>query len=266
MNLAKTVVFQSYRTHAVPAWITRCMASVKSWALQHGHDYCFVDDDMLALAPAWYRTKAGSEICPVADLGRLLLARQLLARGHERAIWIDADMLVFRPEALELTLDAGYAFTHEVWVAHDRAGAVTASHRVNNSIAMFARHNPQLDFFIDACLRIAHAQPRLGKLDVGTRFLSDLRGILPFPLIEAVATLSPLLMLDLAHGESMHLDVLRRAQPQPAACANLCASLENWAAGDRATAAAIYDEVVERLLDSRGEVLNRDASASALRA
>lgn len=265
MNLARTVVYQSYRTHAVPAWIARCMASVKAWALQHGHDYCFVDDDIIALAPDWYRAKAGTEICPVTDFGRLVLARQLLARGHELAIWIDADMLVFRPEALELTLDAGFAFTHETWVAHDRSGQVTAAHRVNNSIAMFARDNPQLDFFIDACLRIAQAQPRLGKLDVGTRFLSELRRILPFPLIETIATLSPLLMRDLARGESAHLDVLRRAQPQPAACANLCASLEDWATGDRAAASAMYDAVVERLLASRGEELNRSASTPALR-
>lgn len=255
MTLANTVVFQSYRTHAVPGWITHCMASVKQWAIDHGHDYCFVGDDFLQLAPDWYRAKAGGEICPVTDLCRLLLARQLLGRGHQRAIWIDADMLVFRPEGLQLPLREGFAFTHEVWIEADRSGQVAPSHRVNNSIALFARDNPQLDFFIDACLRIASAREKLSKLDVGTSFLSSLRGILPFPLVEGVATLSPMLMRDIASGETSRLAMLAHAHAQPLVCANLCASLERWNGGS--DGAAVYDSVVERLLGSHGDVLNR---------
>lgn len=264
MGGLKTVVFQSYRTHDVPAWIERCMASVKDWATLRGHDYCFTGDDFLGLAPDWYRAKAGSELCPVTDLCRLIRARQLLAGEHDLAIWIDADLLVFQPEALHLALDEGYAFTHEVWIAPDPAGRVTASHRVNNSIAMFARRQPQLDFFIDACLRIARAQPVLGKLDVGTRFLGNLRRVLPFPLIEGVATLSPLLMHGIAQGATRHSALLAREHAHPIAGANLCGSLELRNPGSADD--SLYDRVIERLLAGRGDVFKHNDTAHARRA
>ena len=254
MTVARSVVFQSYRTHDVPAWIQRCLVSVKQWAGSHGHDYRFLGDEFLELAPAWYRAKAGNRLCPITDLSRLLLARQLLAGGYDLAIWIDADMLVFRPDELILSLPQGFAFTREVWTGIDRSGHMATLLRVNNSIMLFARNNRHLDFFIDACLRIARASPMLGKLDVGTHFLTGLRTILPFPLVRGVATLGPMLLRHIARSESRYLEIYARAQGQPVVCANLCASME----GDGQIATrSTYDKVIERLLDSRGDVLNR---------
>jgi hypothetical protein len=254
MTVARSVVFQSYRTHDVPAWIQRCQASVKQWAGSHGHDYRFLGDEFLELAPAWYRAKAGDQLCPITDLSRLLYARQLLAQGYDLAIWIDADTLVFRPDELILSLPQGFAFTREVWTGLDRTGHMVTSVRVNNSITLFARNNQHLDFFIDACLRIARASPRLGKLDVGTHFLTGLRAILPFPLVRGVATLGPMLLRNIARGESRDLEIHARAQGHRVVCANLCASME----GDGQIATRpTYDKVIERLLESRGGVLNR---------
>lgn len=262
MTQAKTVVFQSYRTHDVPAWIARCLASVKEWALGTGHDYRFAGDEFLALAPAWYRAKAGAEICPVADLARLLFAQQLLAGGYELAIWIDADVLVFDPAAMQLQLPQGFAFTHEIWVYADKAGAPTVEHNVNNSLTLFARQNRHLDFFIDACLRIARDRVQLGKCAVGTNFLTNLRRILPFPLVQVAATLSPPLLREIATGDDADFLALHgRELTRNAACANLCASLVHTAGAG--IDARTCELAIERLLASRGEVLNRYRSKQA---
>lgn len=256
MTPAKTVVFQSYRTHDVPDWIARCLASVKQWALGQGHDYHFADDAFLALAPDWYRAKAGAGICPVADLARLLLARQLLSRGYDLAIWIDADVLVFNPDAFELVLPQGFAFTHEIWVYAGPTGAPVVEHNVNNSLTLFARQNMHLDFFIDACLRIARDRAQLGKCAVGTNFLTSLRRILPFPLVQVAATLSPPLLREIATGDGTDFLALHgRELTRDAACANLCASLVQTAGAG--IDARTCGQAIERLLASRGEILNR---------
>lgn len=251
MAHAPTVVFQSYRTHDVPPWIGRCLASVKQWALGHGHDYHFVGDEFLALAPDWYRAKAGTELCPVTDLARLLLAKQLLAHGYELAIWIDADVLVFDPAAMALSIPRGFAFTDEIWVYPGPTGTPVVERNVNNSLTLFARQNQHLDFFIDACYRIARARPQLGKCAVGTNFLSNLRRILPFPVVEIAATLSEPMLREIADGErATFLAAHGHELTQPVVCANLCASLAH---GD----ATVYERAVERLLATRGAVLNR---------
>ncbi len=40
----KTAVYQSYRTRDVPAWVNRCMQSVRAWADAQPFDYRFIDD------------------------------------------------------------------------------------------------------------------------------------------------------------------------------------------------------------------------------
>lgn len=248
----KTVVYQSYRQHDVPAWIASCLDSVRGWARQSGLDYHFSGNEIFSLLPDWYRAKAGAEICPQVDLGRLLLAQRLLAQGYDLAIWVDADVLVFQPEAMQLALPRGFAFTHEIWTHKDEQGRPALTHRVNNSVMLFARDNVHLGFFIDACLQIANAKPALGKFDVGTDFLSRLRNILPFPLVENAGMLSPPLLADIGAGDGAFLQAYGRALPRPLACANLCASLETQEA-----AGVDYGNIVKALLDTRGQLINR---------
>lgn len=253
----KTIVYQSYRTENIPAWIERCLHSVRNWARDTGADYHLAGDEFLALAPAWYRQKAGAEICPVTDLSRLLQANTFLAKGYDLAIWVDADVLVFQPEALKLELAQGFAFTHEIWTQPDAAGKPAVTHRVNNAVMLFAQQNVHLGFFVDACLQIARAKPALGKFDVGTDFLSKLRNILPFPLLENVGMLSPPLMQDIARGEAQFLPSYGRALGAAPACANLCASLQGQALAEFSTDLALYDAVVEKLLADQGQCLTR---------
>jgi len=81
------------------------MRSVEEWAKARGFGYERHGDEMLDLAPDWYRDKASTVargICLVADLGRLVLAREYLRRGVGRVIWVDADVVVFDPGAFDL--------------------------------------------------------------------------------------------------------------------------------------------------------------------
>ena len=262
----KVAVYQSYRTRHVPAWIEACMGSVKSWAAASGFDYHFMGDELFALAPDWFRAKAGAEICPVTDLARLVAAKNLMARGYDLTIWVDADVLVFKPGNMKLVLTQGFAFCHEIWASADESGAAKIQHRVNNSVTVFSRHNVHLDFFIDSGLQIANQLTVLGKLDIGTHFLSKLRHILPFPLIENVGMFSPPIMADIAQGEQRFLPALAKELPLPLACANLCASLQDQPIPGFSTDAAIYEAVVEACLSSGGDVINRfiqKAQASA---
>lgn len=252
----KVIVYQSYRTRHVPAWIESCMASVRAWAAAKGFDYHFFDDEFLALAPDWYRQKAGTEICPVTDLARLMAAKRFLAKGYDLAVWVDADMLVFRPEDLHVALSRGFAFCHEVWMDRDANRNPVALHRVNNSISLFARDNVHLDFFIDACLQIARQSAQLGKMTVGTDFLTRLRQILPFPLLENIGIFGPAILTDIAGGESDFLRSYARQLQIPLACANLCGSLQDNALPDFRTDTAAYEAAVEICLRTRGEVLN----------
>ena len=253
----KTVVYQSYRTQRVPGWIATCMSTVKAWAQASGFDYRFFDDSFLALPPAWYVEKCAGEICPVTDLARLMAARELLASGYERTVWVDADMLVFAPDALTVDGVEGFAFSLELWAWLDAQGQLQCDQRVNNSLFVMTRDNRQLDFLIDACLRIAMSKPRLDKLDIGSRFMTKLAESMPMPLVANVGLFSPLLMQAIANGDEAILRAYAQKLPIPLACANLCGSLVGQEMQGFAASSDNYDAVVRACLGTRGEVVNR---------
>lgn len=255
----KTVVYQSYRTTHVPVWIELCMKTVRAWADANGYEYQFIDDRLFNYAPPWYREKAGGEICPVTDLARLVVAKELFAQGYENTVWVDADMLIFAPERLDVRIPNGFAFCHEIWVSPDQQGLAAGSHKINNSITAFAKNNVHLDFFIDACQRIAYSKVQLGKMDVGTAFLSQLGAILPIPLFTNVGMFSPFMMGDIEAGTEQYLKCYAQHMAAPLACANLCGSLLGLASHPvtKAMDERLYETVIEKCLLSKGDVINR---------
>ncbi len=256
----RTIVFQSYRTHDVPAWIEQCMASVRDWAGQAGFQYRFYDDQLFARAPDWLRRKAGSERCPVTDYARLEVADELLREGHERAVWVDADVLVFDPDRMTVDVTGGFGFCHEIWLA-GAGGEVSADHRVNNSVSVFERGSAWLDVLRDLLLRRARELPSLDKLDLGTRPLTALRGIAPFHLFEHIGMFGPRLMADIDEGAQGYLVAYGRMLEAPLAAANLCASLVGGGEAGPLLDAARCERVVARCLRTRGEPINRHVDA-----
>jgi hypothetical protein len=246
----KTAVFQSYRTREVPGWLELCMGSVRAWASQRGYDYRFIDDRFFDYAPDWYRQKAGNQVLLVADLARLLVARELLG-SFDRVIWLDADVLVFDPARLLVEVPPRYAFCAETWVFPDPQGNVTLAHNVNNAVCVFCRGNAFLDFYIDAAQRIVANKEPLAHTDASTNFLTALARLMPLPQITNVGLFSPPVMADLAGAGDRFLGALLDAVPSGYAAANLCASLRGLTMFGIEMTDDLYGRVVGRLQEKQ---------------
>lgn len=249
----RTVVYQSYKPAGGPEWIGRCLRSVRDWAARCGFDYRFVGDEIFDLVPDWYREKATNRIPVITDLGRLLLARALLAEGYERTVWLDADVLVFDAAGFEIDISEEFAFGEETWVQQTDSGELRTYRNVHNAISVFTAGNSFLEFYIHACRSV------IGRLEggvppqiVGPKLLTALHNMIGFRLIPEVAMLSPLVVGDIAKGEGPALDLFRRHAPGPIRAANLCSSLTGTEAGVGDETAAL---ACERLLETRGGVL-----------
>ena len=157
---------QSHR-RGIPAWIERCIDTVRSWADEAGHAYEWVGDELLDLAPAKIRAKAGS-VLPVTDAARLVLLADRLRAGHERVVWIDADVVVFAPDRLDVVVDAPLAVCDEIWVTGGHQGELLAVRLVNNSVLVATDPAP-LDDLLAEALDIASRSDRLADRALGDR-------------------------------------------------------------------------------------------------
>lgn len=228
-----TLVLQSHNWRVLRGWIGRCVDSARSWADGNGYDYRFLGDEIFDVLPASYRHKLIGRAPIQADLARLLLLHIALNEGgYRQAVWLDADTLVFDPDALSLDLgDETCAFGREIWIAPDKKGKLKAWRNVHNAICVFRKGDPVLPFLIATVERIiTRADPeKIAPQMVGPKLLSALDGLYDFALMDRVGAFSPHVIADLAVDGGAALDKLRRETrrlglPAPAA-ANLCASL-----------------------------------------
>lgn len=267
----KTVVYQSYRRSEVPEWIARCMQTVRDWAALKGFDYVFVDDRLFDYVPAWYREKVNGQVQLVSDLARLEIAKELLAKGYERTVWVDADVVVFDAERFDILITEGYAFCREIWL--EKLGLVRALRwglgglswprrvqpmfRVNNAVTLFTKDNSMLDFYVHACkLLVRNKAGEISKLDVGTFFLTGLYGSLRFPLLTDMALFSPVVMHDIAHGRGDYVKLYIEEFGFPVRAANLCASYAGEKYNGLAMCDRLYGVVLDRLIATKGAVVN----------
>jgi hypothetical protein len=224
------------------------MDSVEAWARAEGFAYRFLDDSLFDRLPDGAASKLMPRPPMAADLARLLLAREVLAEGADRAVWLDADSFVFAPDRLILP-DAPYAFGREVWVQPNGDGRLRVFRNVHNAFCLFGVGNPVLDFLIEAATRIAlrldgPASPQL----LGPKLLTALHNIVGFPLIETAGAASPLVLRDLAAGGGPALDKLRAEPPAPAVL-NLCASL----VGRESDGVAVDEALIETAMAALAE-------------
>jgi hypothetical protein len=252
---SETVVFQSYRTHGVPAWIVRCMETARHWARIRGFDYHFVDDRLFDYVPPKFRSKTQNKII-LSDLARLLVGRELLSKGYKRTVWIDADVVVFSPDSWELPTDSDYYFSHELWPA-PHPGGVRLDFRANNAVMVFSHGNTFLDFYIDSCHRILSSETELKNWHLGVRFLTGIRAVCPMPLLMNIGMLGPPLLEDLIRGPKLMLASYIRAMGAPLVAANLCGSMSDTQVGDFVINEQVLNEIVEQCIASKGEVLNQ---------
>jgi len=247
----KTIVYQSYRTTRVPDWVSTCLCSVENWAAGQGYAYRFFDDEIFQRVPSWVMEKAGAHLQIATDLGRLILAKELLAEGFERVVWIDADILVFDPERLLLAIDQEYAFGREVWVQPVNSGRIKAYKNVHNAISVFCQNNSFLEFYIHSCLNIlGRANGALVPQIIGTKFLTALHNIVGFKLIDEVGMASPLVVSDIANGGGAALDLICEKSPVPLCALNLCTSLVGGRVDDVDLADSLMESVCDVLMTS----------------
>jgi len=251
-----TIVFQSYRTHDVPAWITRCLGSVRSWAAERGYVYEFIDDRLFDLLPPWYSAAVGHRLLPRTNLARLLAARSFLAQGHERVIWVDADVLVFDPASWSPREgEDGFAFTREMWF-ETRWGAPVARFGVNNAVFVLAAGNPFLDFCVWAHERIARTNTEIHDYATSTRLLTDLNRGAPLPLITSVGLVSAIVNRAIRETRLGELHAYMQAHGHAVQAANLSGSIVGREVTGIVLTPADQLGVIDVLLATRGDVLN----------
>ncbi|RDI99304.1 hypothetical protein DVT68_00095 [Dyella solisilvae] len=183
------------------------MRSVKDWALQQGHEYQFVDDRLFDYVPAQIMQTPPSTVLPLTDLARLGLLKDLLNSGYDRAIWVDADVLVFRPEYFRIPDLCGGMLCREVWTYEDENKQIRHRPGINNAVAAFDRGHPLLDFLHHAALELfAHLRPeQIHSSRIGTDFYTLLGRIYPMRLLTQVACFSPIITRALLSGEQTYL-------------------------------------------------------------
>lgn len=255
----KTVVHQSYRTENVPGWIGKCLESAQNWAAAKGFDYHFMGDEFFDLLPAEFRARTEGRLPIQSDLARLITARNLLAKGYQRTIWIDADVLIFDSDNFDIAVVEGFSFCREIWVQPDAKGTIKAFRNVHNALAVFVTGNSFLEFYIDACQRIItrfDTDKRLVNQIVGPKLLSSLHNTMGYPVIDSVGMLSPLVLRDIDSGGGPALDLLVNEMPTSIRAANLCSSLANGISDDVELSHSMMERIVTSLLASRGGTLS----------
>ncbi|MDR3560435.1 MAG: hypothetical protein P4N59_03190 [Negativicutes bacterium] len=248
----KTVVYQSYRTENVPGWISRCLDTVRAWAKESQYDYEFYDDSFFDCLPQWYKDKTEGNMCLMSDLARLYTAKRLLAQGYERAIWVDADMIVFDSANFVIPVQSGFAFCREAWVEKEW-GRYSMSERVNNAVSVFTAGSEDfLEFYISACITIVReSQGMPQKIAVGTIFLTNLHSQIKFPLLNNVGLFSPAIMQAILTDSARGLREYARGFGYPVAAANLCSSFRGPMEDE------MFETVIEKLIESKGGIVNR---------
>lgn len=222
----RTIVYQSFRTHDVPAWLERCMESVRTWARRRDYDYRFYDDELFDLAPRWYRDRVQHHVLPVTDLARLVAARDLLIEGYERTMWIDADVLVFAPDRFDVDLEGDHCFCRETWLGVNGMG-YTPFPGVNNAVTSFQGGAGVVEPYIAAVERRALSPVAFHPQQAGTQLLGEMHLASPLALRHDVAMISPGMHDDFAHDCADALGEYARAHGARSAAANLCGSFRN---------------------------------------
>lgn len=258
-----TIVIQTFRNHSVPAWIARCLDSVRQWARMQGHEYALAGDEFYELCGPEYLGRGRKNPRAITNLARLVATRQRLNAGYQRVIWMDADVFVFNPAQLVFdfpreSLTTGYAFGREVWL--ERAGGMTTvtPPAAHNAATFFTRDAVDLDMLIALIRQIDAGRELVSNFQVGVRLLRGLQYSLMFPTFSHVAVFSPALVRALAEGDEPVVQLYGRAYRYQSCAANLCLSWQESVSED------VLLRAMDRLETDAGAAVNRHATESGL--
>jgi hypothetical protein len=221
---SKTLLFQSYRPGAVPAWLARCLDSVRDWAGRKSYDYRFLGEELFDPLPPQLDLRAAPQGLAATDLARLLWCRRFLDEGFDRVIWADADILVLSPGNFDIPA-APYLLCREVWTGLED-GKVSYVRAVNNCLMSFTRGNAFLDRYIAACEEAVSGKAEdLQRAALGPTLLGRMSRGGELPQIATVPTLSPLMIWGVHTRHDQLLAAFRELWDAPIHAVHLCRSL-----------------------------------------
>ena len=254
------LIIQAYENKTTPAWIQRCMESVRSWAAASGHDYRF-SPSLFDLVPGWFRERCGPEIGPMTDLGRLCLMQHWFDQGASPVVWIDADVLVFDPSNFYIPNGLGFLAIDEITVGcgADRV-PVVLDRSVNGAVLGASRGNAMFALYRDAIESLVHNAPegRLPRTVAGPQLLSSLAKQHPIDCLTTVGLFTLPILNDIAQGLELMPRVFSQSFGHRVAAANLCHFFREIVVdSDVPHFDAIMEQAINRLLESRGEDVNR---------
>jgi len=253
---ASTIVLQSQREDRLHGWQGACCASVEAWAGARGFTYRFEGDECFARIPAYLRRRFGDQPVVLMDLARLLWLREVLEEGYVRALWIDADVLLFRPFA---PAGAGDWLGREHWI-QKRAGRLRTYPKVHNAFLQIDAGSSFLPFYIDrAAHLLERVDPPVVPQFIGPKLLTAWHNLVPFNVEERIGMCSPLVMRDLlavardgdGAAPAPALERLLRGHAQSLCGLNLCASYEGRDDGGLRHESGDYGALVEALESGR---------------
>lgn len=259
-----TIVIQTFRNHAAPAWIKRGLDSVQNWARLHGYDYSLAGDEFYDLCGPEYLGRGGKNPQAITNLARLVATRQRLDAGYQRVIWMDADIFVFDPARLVFdfpseSVTTGYAFGHEVWLSLDLAGVMHVSPpQAHNAATFFTQGAVDLDILITLIRHIDAKRQIFSNYQTGVNLIRGLQYCFMFPTFSHVGVFSPILLRALAERDEKVLRVYGEAYRYQAYAGNLCLSLQ-----ESATEGLLW-QAMDRLEVGRGDAINKYATESGV--
>jgi hypothetical protein len=257
-----TIVLQSFRAYDVPEWIKRCMHSVRQWGKGQRFCYRFVGDELLGLPPDWFRQKAGRYTTVITDLARLLCIRQYLAGGADRVLWIDADVVIFRPDSLRIDPELSYAYAKEIWCWKDENGGIQTLLKINNAACVFRNTTDglaHLNEYIDHCLSTVEQTRKIADHTlIGTRHLTA-QGFTRLPVLPGFGLLSPAVMNAILTGDNEVLARFAQQHDGPVCAANLCNFFRSKSALAERIGDDVFSAVVDKLLETSGQCLDLPA-------
>ena len=222
-----------------PAWIDRCMASVRNWAALQGWSYQFIGDEIFDLVAPELRAKLKGRTPILADIARLELMQQHLDKEGGQALWIDADSLVLNPHWCPV-FDSPASFGQEFWVQDD-PGCDGWRHyqSPHNAFISFSAGSPILPFLRYAATNLLERvdTQKLAPQFVGPKLLKALHNLCPFTLHEQAGALSPALAIELVKEPGPAVNYYRDKGGPALSVVNLCQSL----VGSQVSVAAMSD-------------------------
>ncbi|MES9906353.1 MAG: hypothetical protein ABW168_27190, partial [Sedimenticola sp.] len=188
--------------------------------------------------------------------------RNKLDAGYERVIWADADILVFAPSRLNVQVQRGHAFAHELFLRMMPDGGVMPIEGMNNALMVFEREQGILDIYLNNALEHLLALPQgpVPRTALGPALLKKLACEFQLDMLHGVGLFTLALIREIASGGGpLSLECVRRS-PAPLGAANLCHFLRNVTpVQEREKFDVLYGTAVHCLLDSGGTVLERAA-------